>query len=99
MDPALAAARAQAGLHGKTGAPSGVPVFDRQNTPIRPLTAGWMTWEEPPEGFARGAGVADEIDLRNAALAHPSRIAQRKERVIGRLYVTKIVTIFWNPRS
>jgi hypothetical protein len=99
MDPALAAARAQAGLHGKTGAPSDVPVFDRQNTPIQPLPAGWMTWEEPPEGFARGAGVADEIDPRNAALAHPSRIAQRKERVIGRLYVTKVVTIFANLKS
>jgi hypothetical protein len=62
MDPALAAARAQAGLHGKTGAPSDVPVFDRQNTPIQPLPASWMTWEEPPEGFARGAGVDDGID-------------------------------------
>jgi hypothetical protein len=57
MDPVLASARAQAGLHGKTGLPFGAPVFDRQNTPIRPLPAGWMTWEAPlrlcPEARAR----------------------------------------------
>jgi hypothetical protein len=43
--------------------------------------------------------VANKIDPRNAALAQRSRITQRKERVIGRLYVTKVVTIFANPKN